>query len=623
MKQSINAYAKEAEKGIADHTLKGTGACNDNVMEGAVNMDFIQDSDDSSFHMKKKTLVILLTFILFVLLILFISSCVEHDYDLTDESLDKNVVFSPDGANVPIGDLERISVFEELKKQYNAIKDDDGDILYIEYPGNFEGLTLPSYDIFRIEPQSTKKIPVNLPKVINIPVPVNSQALFLNPEAMVYELPVPEFDENWTFNPEEIKFDNFILKSHFQLSGVNCVSGGAKLILEFNFPTEYFTLKGGDNGKIRREVVLSKANDMDYILSDIAVESYKYPKAGVKSAITFQLYLAVENSLTGTTNQPTFQLFFESDNKGKAINSIHGAVSGKKSFAGAIDNLDGLNNSFSGNKLEFRNPSLLLSLHTNLGADFKLDIDKIDAHNGTTPLSLSGILDFKTPTTIGSTKTTAYYLAPYLPDRPDDLPSGSKGEILAVDHLFKSENGSIPKKIDYAFTMNIHDEHAVISAQGLSMKGDYVFKLPLLFNNLSLAIDVPPISLDDENMHKILFEYLQEKIAIKANVVNVSIGTDTQENSGLNIIAEVELLDAKKQVINVSGLASPSVNLHNGENKDFSIDITKEYLDKAKNAKYLGFKFTLAGSNVALTKNDYIDIQGLRIVTDGGIHVEL
>ncbi|MDR3218480.1 MAG: hypothetical protein LBU22_05780 [Dysgonamonadaceae bacterium] len=570
--------------------------------------------------MKKKILFVQLALSFFIL---FFSSCIEHDYDLTDDKLDKNVVISPDGANVPIGDLERISIFEELKKQYNDIKDDDDDILYIEYSGNFEGLDLPSYDIFHVEQQSTKKISVNFPKVINIPAPINNQALLLNPEAIAYKLPVPEFDENWSFKPEEIKFDNFMVKARFQLSGVNYVSGDAKLILEFDFPTEYFTVKGGNNGKIRREVVLSKTNDMNYVLSEIAIESYRYPKAGAEAHIAFQLYLDVANSFSGTANQPTFQLFFESDNNGNLINSVRGAVSGKKSFTGAIKNIDGLNSSFSGNKLEFGNPSLCLTLHTNLGADSKLDIDKIDAHNGTDPLSLKGVLDFAKPTTIGAVKATSYYLAPYLSTHPGDLPSGSKGEILAIDNLFKSGNGSIPKKIDYAFTLNVHDEQAVISARGMTMEGNYVFKLPLLFDNLSLAIDAPPISLGNEYLHKMLFQYQKEKIALKADIVNVVIGTDTQQNTELNIIAEVELLDAKEQVINVSGVKTPVVNLHNGENKDFSIDIVKDYLDKAENATYLRFRFTLAGGNIALTKNDYIDIRGLRVVTDGGIHFEL
>ncbi|MDR2683387.1 MAG: hypothetical protein LBB64_05920, partial [Dysgonamonadaceae bacterium] len=89
------------------------------------------------------------------LFIIALSACTDQRYDLDDDKVDKSVVFSPDGINIPIGQIDKISIDNELKKLYtsdqNPIQVDENGILYMEYAGEipfefpeFQALTVSS-----------------------------------------------------------------------------------------------------------------------------------------------------------------------------------------------------------------------------------------------------------------------------------------------------------------------------------------------------------------------------------------------------------------------------------------------------------------------------------------------
>ena len=57
------------------------------------------------------------------------------------------------------------------------------------------------------------------------------------------------------------------------------------------------------------------------------------------------------------------------------------------------------------------------------------------------------------------------------------------------------------------------------------------------------------------------------------------------------------------------------------ENKTLSIAIEGDDLEKMKDARHLGFVFRLSGQG-AIKESDYIEIKGVRIVSESGIHYE-
>lgn len=548
--------------------------------------------------------------------ILFFASCINHDYDLTDENLDKNVVLSADGINVPVGNIDKIFIFKELTKSYSEIKEDANGILYVEYPGELNDIVIPEYEIPDIETVQTNKRAINHPwGELEIPIPNGKYALLDDGEIISYDINEPKFtNEGWTVVPAAVEFDICTLNVSFQLDGMDKLEGNADLILSLTFPDNFTVKEGGQSmtgGTITRKVTFTGSGT--YNVAGIAVKSYRYVGEGRESDLIFQLELEVTNNLRiKANNAPTFRLTLNTDNENLDLNSMKGAVTGLESLEGSIDNFGDLNNSFAGSTFEFANPSLLLSLNTNIGADMRVDIENLDAHNGQA-LSLKGNEGLFFGKNVA--KPISYYLAPNI----DNPPANVLTRKFALNELFKTTNGTIPEAIDYRLTLNVNEPNAEIRYHNLLLEGDYTFKLPFSFNNLSIHIDVEPISIGDEDLDDLLFQNVKEKMSIYADTINVQV----EKAGDLTIIATIEMLDVDKQIINVPGVAKPSLNLHKGINDKFAIDISKSYLEHMKNAKYLGFSFTLKGQNLSITPNDYIEIRGLRIVSDGGVHFEL
>ena len=559
--------------------------------------------------MKKQVSFLLLLFGFFIV---SFSSCVNHDYDLNNEKIDKNVVLSPGGVNLPYGNVDKIRIFEKIG--YDGIRVAADGSLYIEYEGAFDPdqFQVPRYDIAPIDPvPSSCKIEQLPPGVFDFTSYTGNVSL-LEGETVKYEVTKPQFENtDWSVDPNQIVFDSFTINLKANLGGFSNTEGNAKVNLRLTFPKDVYEVDGETldaQGRITRSINFSELNNKDAQLPGIKVKSYKYPAAGL-SNISLDLDMSEINGLKGSVNNPLFNLTLTTDNNAIAIQSIKGKVAGKTYINGEIDGFDALKNSFGGDAvLHFDNPSLFVQVNTNLGATFRLDIDKIDAHNGQS-VSLTGNngLLFAKPNEAAS-KTTSYYVAP---DANQGIPAGATPKPLAIDNLFTS----IPGRISYNFSMNVDEPSATIMSNNLILQGNYKFTLPFSFKDLKVDVKIAPFYLG-ENLYNDFLQYVENNITVKADTVIVS----AEKFDRLELTAMIQFLDAGQQVIAVS--APKSVTLVKGLNQDkFAIDFPKSDLEKLGNAQYLQIEFILGGAG-ALTQNDYIDIRGLRFMSDGGIQYD-
>jgi hypothetical protein len=107
-----------------------------------------------------------------MLLVLLLStgvSCVDRRYDLDEDRVDNQGVFSPDGINIPVGQIEKISIDHELRKPYDNVisqiqVDEDGS-LYIEYEGQFP-VVFPDFQSPEIPTMQTAPVGIDLPELL-------------------------------------------------------------------------------------------------------------------------------------------------------------------------------------------------------------------------------------------------------------------------------------------------------------------------------------------------------------------------------------------------------------------------------------------------------------------------
>ena len=561
--------------------------------------------------MKKQILPFLVFFVVFCF---FLSSCIDHDYDLEDEKIDTKMLLSPDGINFPFGNIDRILIFDKLN--YDAINVAGDGSLYVEYEGNLDPgqLKIPNYSIAPIGQVSTNDKSIQLPPGISgdfdfSSLPINALML-LEGEKVDYEFSNPVSDiPDWTIEPSIIYFDAFGIELNFSLQGFTRVSGSATLKLYIYIP-ECFEVDEalGANRIITRSVKFNENNSSQYILQRINLKSFSYPANGYAS-IRYDLKVEEMNSFVGRLgNDPSFKLTLATDNNNITINSIKGKVKGKQLIKGEIDDFKEFKNSFGENsKFQFENPSLFLKVNTNLGATFRFDIDKIEANGNSVSLKDDKGLLFEKPSNPNTQKETSYYIAP---DPNKNAPAGAIRREMPLNNLF----ATVPDKANYEFSININDDDATLIKNGIVLQGGYKFSLPFNFNDLKINIKIPPLYLG-ENIYDDLLKYVREKITIQADTVIISV----EKISQLKLTAAFRFLDSDQEV--VKSVAAKSVSLSNGLNKDkLVIDFSKQDFEKLENenAQYLEIEFSLEG-NGALSNKDYIDIRGLRFKSDGGI----
>jgi hypothetical protein len=529
---------------------------------------------------------------IFSLFILSLSSCINHDFDLNDKYLDNNVTFG-DSTNIPIGSIQRISIYEELQKVYDQIKVGDDQILYVGYDDSFP-VEFPDYEIPTVEKLETPTSITNLDGTITIPSEVIEIALLQN-ISTEYEMERPTLidETDLTITAQKVKFNSFTIKAGFELSGIDFTSVGndAKLTVSLMFPANYSLKNPTDDYTIKSSVYIKDIIGKSYCsLDDIEVDSYIFDDGG--SELIYNVTLEGGGSpITLTANDPIFTLILECDNQSIDVKDLECFIDGSKTFTGFEDGFGDLQSAFGeDNTLEFKAPSIGVNLTTNLGSDFKLDInmskENVNAY-------LNSPLLFEKPAE-GSTKITPHTLNPE--------------NFANLDRLISTP---FPEKLDYIVRLIFDNQKAkLLSPDQLTLTTDYSFKIPFDFKTIDLTIKDTITDLFDKDIYDLVFSHTKKNVSIEADLVDISI-------EGINLAISAAILDAEHHEIFRldSKIQDQTPNL--------IIAIEGDNLEKMKNARHLEFSFRLLGNDTAIKDNDYIKIDGLRIVSGSGIHFEL
>ena len=534
-------------------------------------------------------------FLLLSVFIISLSSCVNSDYDLDDENLDKKAVISQDGIDFPVGNIERIFIAEELRKSFDGEILGTGDeTLSIQYFGEIP-IELPDYSIPDIERLVTDPSPVELSGSVTLPP---TKHTLVSQQSVVYKVDVPDFEdeEDWEVDFKRVNFESFNIDVRFELSNLDFVTTeSAYVILTLDFP-ESFVLDGYENNRVLSRIPVN-ANG-SYTLVGIPVAAYDYTKDEVN--VLYSVDLDVTSSVGVTASNPSFQMIFDVNNSLVVPTSVECYITkGKNVITEKIDDFGNFHDAFGGNRFVFANPALLLTMNTNLACDFDLDL-RIYTNERK---QANTFLAFEKPTPLGTLnpKFTSYLLSPI------DPRDGSKWNSFNINPLLDP----IPADVSYEASSSFKGD-AELFYNELILDAAYEINLPFDFEEISLNITNVIQDIFYEDLYDKLFEKAED-IKIQSDHLVVSVG----EN--ITIKVRANLLDENHGNI---GVSIEPIPLTNGVNTDFSLEIKKEDMAKMKNARHLEFIFSLEG-NGAITGNDYIDIQSVRFVSDGGIHFEL
>ncbi|GHT77189.1 hypothetical protein AGMMS50262_17550 [Bacteroidia bacterium] len=547
----------------------------------------------------KKTILILALFLPFIL-----PSCVNHDYDLDEEKIDKNVEFSPDGINFPIGHIDTIWIAEELQKKYNGgenskIEFDNNYLLYLEYTGNFDFSW--QYGLNKINPEiaETNLVAdingilltggITLPAGINVPLIQPSEANYSVSDVNLID------QGELTITPKKVNLNNFVVNLSIAFKSITFLTGSdnANLELQVTFP-KGFAIVGLPGNTLTKEIPLRDIpNNGDfYSIANINVSSYDYTVEDTKLLYKLSLKTAAPLSVNVNTN-PKFELKLDVDNDAIVLSDLECVLNGSKAFSGKVENFDQLYSSFGskGDILEFIKPHLDFDLATNLSCNFYIDAE---LDNGIDKAHIEGLKHEK--------------------DKNNHFVLSDGGEAtIAGSQNFHNLNKVIdvlPQRLDYTIALRFENETATLKpSKGIDLNVDYLLNLPFNFEKVNVTF-ADKVDLG-EDFYSDLFEYATGNISIIADEVLLFV------DDNLNVSLSAAILDAdNRQILKFDNV------LDENRTPNLLITIPKDKTKELENAKYLEFRFELNGQGVDVTRKDYIRINKIRIISDSGIHFE-
>ncbi|MDR1526525.1 MAG: hypothetical protein LBS46_02505 [Dysgonamonadaceae bacterium] len=540
--------------------------------------------------------------LIFSLFILFFSACTDHQYDLDDEKVDKNGVFSPDGINIPIGQIDTIFVDKELIKSYDnsthPIRVDENGVLYMEYAGEFP-FVFPEFQAPTIAPMHTSPIHLqNIPPgTITLP---QAKLVLVDGGLASYTIDKPVLtneQENLQIHVEKINYTYFSVDVSFDLSGIRFGEGEADLILTLDYP-ESFVLEG-HNSTIQKTIRI-EPNKTHYEIKDAClISAFKYSEI---SNLQYRLELDIQSGLVVTTSgdAPQFAMTLSANNSTLQVESLECRVEGRETIQGVID-IENFATTYPDYILRFDNPLLEFSLETNLGFDFSADLH-VSSNAGSASLSDDNHLQFNKPTQpYPQTQTTSYLLSPRNPGNAPHWKPFNMNETFY----------HVPSYLEYEANAYFDDD-AVLYFNDARLNTRYKLTLPFVFSNLDINIRDTIPDLFSEDLYERLFEYAQGDIQIIADSVAVHI------DNGISINVEADLLDENGRSVGISAVLDNVLNGGRDDNR-IVIQISKADKEKMKDARHLEFVFNIQGHG-AITDRDYIHIRRIRITSDDGIY---
>ncbi|GHT25142.1 hypothetical protein AGMMS4957_19400 [Bacteroidia bacterium] len=523
----------------------------------------------------------------------FFSACVDHEYDMSEENLDKSIEISSGGLDIDLGYLE-FPLQDEITSLLGGdglLKWDENGLAYFEYGGSFDNIEIPKFDEVKIDPIS---IPATIPLSGETSVPVGISVPLVPSATVPYDVDVkiPSSSiftitpQKITFTPEKTKLDIVGNLQGLEFTDAN----SATIELTITFPQK---LKLNIPNTYTKEIPVSEILNKDGSLFTAFIESIDY-SGGSSFNLTYSLNVKSTANQTIKATSPKFTFGVTTSNID--IASVDAAIEGKQTIPGDIADFNGLED----NTLAFKNPALDLKFKTNIGANFKL---------GMSLNNKLANLDITKHETLGEEKTTHYVLSPERGNTPAD-----EWKEFALQSLLNP----FPAKFQYNIDVAVNDPDAhLLAPTKLNLKADYSFKLPFEFTDFRLSFVDDVEGLFDENMYndvlsKLTAEYIEITGDLKVHITGMT----------LNLSAQI-LDDDYKDL----GIADVVIGAKVGDKQSLSIKIS--LTEELKKARHLKFSFELSGKADGdvfpkITNMDYVRLDNLKLVSkDGGIEIEL
>ncbi|MDR2804589.1 MAG: hypothetical protein LBB85_02955, partial [Dysgonamonadaceae bacterium] len=421
-------------------------------------------------------------------------SCVDHDYDLTDENIDKEAVFSPNGFNAPLGNIDTLFIGNELRKfladkEIEVRTDPNSGVFYVEYTGEFP-VEFPEYTVPVFEEIETERVDIEeiIPNAwegrypISFLLPSGQTIPIVSDKHASYNLEKPYFrtpKEGLEVSIDRTYFNNCKLTIMVYLSNLQFSGTGAEIRLSMDFPDNFIFRDHPQDpvtGKTHIEQVVNVAEfagNYRCIVTNIAnLEFYAYQVEDVQLDYNVQLHVTQPTNVS-ITDTPQFHMDFAIDNSNVSVEYVTGAAKGVETISGSIATGD-FTDAFKENILAFRNPSLHLNLQTNLRSDFNMDMTFVSKKENNSEIATASISDLEYNKLASNAMNEAnYVLSP-------QVTGVDYWKEFALNTLFTE----IPHSIAYELNANFDDDNVILYPEGLTLSVAYTLKLPFDFDEL-------------------------------------------------------------------------------------------------------------------------------------------
>ena len=549
--------------------------------------------------------------------LLFFSACVDKNYDLCDNNLDKNGVFSPNGFTIPLGNVEEINIFKELKKQFSGDNnatfsyDPNDGTLYVQYEGEFN-IDIPNIEVPEVNPIRIHADDILIPADVKdflIPSPAG-EIISLANGIETYEIEKKVSGENWTIEVSSVDFEKCYLDITAKFTGITFAgTSPGKLFISLKLPSDVVLTNAEKvryfNNTVSKEIDIKDlmANNNEYKFPPIEVASYIY---GQDTDLNYETYLILGDDMTVTTqNEFSFDLVLETVKIEPSL--FYGKATVE--ISDPIDDFHTFFDSFKDDDFDFKNPALGIEVRTDIGADFNLNINSLTAirEDGNTKRIGGNSLILK-PNAKGDKAT---WLSPV----KENIPANTTWENMAIDSLINYR----PRDIIYEFELKtIEGKIAIFFANDMNITGKYTLKLPFDFNKLTIIVSDSIRDVFSQDIYDNFFENSKadDYLEIIADSIDINF-----PKANVSLSAEVAILrEDGSHIDNVTIKVEPeTLQAENGDNK---LVVKIQGLKNLEEARHLAFNFSAKAGASKLTKDDLIHIRKLRFKSSDGYHFE-
>ncbi len=566
---------------------------------------------------------------------LLLPACVDKDYDFDD--LDKNAVFSPNGVNVPVGNLNKIVLLDEIEKHYEDILFDEKGELYVNFSGEFSDFEIPKFEGVPETNISIEPITQTEPEItINDFLP--TEVVIADNSEVEFDINKPTIEYNdWNIDVKSIDFKSCKIQLSVIFRGIKFETSADKDSAIMNFEIvlpENFTVKNPKDPNKPRTIInaidVRRFNNNKPFVIEADVANYQYKNTGNMLKYSAKITNGQKTRVTTKTSEFEFEMQIEAGtaNTGTIKPSfVNVSAKIEENITGSITGMESFYDSFTSNDVfNFYNPQLNFDLKSNLGLAFSINA-KFDAINGSTKntININDPLIFTKPATKGGVEETNYWLS------PKNIFPSEKWVRADLDQLFNHK----PNQVDYTLVLKADQEDAYFVFDDVQLNGNYNMKVPLSFSQLNLNVKDTLRDVFSEDIYDQFFKNAKagSYVSIEADSVDVSLGKPVVKDA-VNMSVAATILDNNgKKIDGLNITVSPSKlanGLNIGDNR-LVIKITSgsDGFAKMKDAKHLSLNFTINGKSTGadlpliLTKDDYIGIRKLRLISSDGIHFTL